>query len=48
MDLTADLSDVQKIVIDRLLKEDNSQKVIALWAGCSQSSVFKNISSTIR
>jgi len=43
MGKTADLTDVQKTVIDTLHKEGKSQKVIAKEAGCSQSAVSKHI-----
>ena len=40
---TADLTVVQKTTIDTLHKEGKTQKVIAKEAGCSQSSVSKQI-----
>lgn len=43
MGKTADLTDVQKTVIDTLHKEGKPQKVIAKEAGCSQSAVSKHI-----
>ncbi len=43
MGKTADLTVVQKTTIDTLHKEGKTQKVIAKEAGCSQSSVSKNI-----
>ena len=43
MGKTADLTVVQKTVIDTLYKEGRTQKVIALEAGCSQSAVSKHI-----
>ncbi len=43
MGKTADLTDVQKTVIDTLHKEGKPQKVIAKEAGCSQSAVSKYI-----
>ncbi len=43
MGKTADLTVVQKTIIDTLHKEGKTQKVIAKEAGCSQSSVSKQI-----
>ncbi len=43
MGKTADLTVVQKTTIDTLHKEGKTQKVIAKEAGCSPSSVSKNI-----
>ena len=43
MGKTADLTVVQKMTIDTLHKEGKTQKVIAKEAGCSQSSVSKQI-----
>ena len=43
MGKTADLTVVQKTTIDTLQKEGKTQKVIAKEAGCSQSSVSKQI-----
>ena len=43
MGKTADLTVVQKTTIDTLHKEGKTQKVIAKEAGCSQSSVSKQI-----
>lgn len=43
MGKTADLTVVQKTVIDTLHKEGKPQKVIAKEAGCSQSAVSKHI-----
>ncbi len=43
MGKTADLTVVQKTIIDTLHKEGKTQKVIAKEAGCSQSSVSKHI-----
>ncbi len=40
---TADLAMVQKMIIDTLLKEDNSQRVITETGGCSKSAVSKHI-----
>ena len=42
MGTTADLTVVQKTVIDNLHKEVKPQKVIARDAGCSQSAVSKH------
>ncbi|XP_073501769.1 uncharacterized protein [Phyllobates terribilis] len=47
MGKTADLTDVQKAVIDTLHKEGKSQKVIAKEAGCSQSAVSKYINGRL-
>ena len=43
MGKTADLTVVQKTIIDTLQKEGKPQKVIAKKAGCSQSAVSKHI-----
>ncbi|XP_076836103.1 uncharacterized protein LOC143481831 [Brachyhypopomus gauderio] len=43
MGKTADLTDVQKALIDMLHKEGKPQKAIAKEAGCSQSAVSKHI-----
>ncbi len=43
MGKTADLTVVQKTIIDSLHKEGKTQKVIAKEAGCSRSSVSKHI-----
>ncbi len=40
---TADLTDVQKTIIDTLHKEDKPQTLIAKEAGCSQSAVSKHV-----
>ncbi len=40
---TADLTMVQKTIIDTLYKEDKSQRVIAETGGCSMSAVSKHI-----
>nr|ACO51862.1 Transposable element Tc1 transposase [Aquarana catesbeiana] len=47
MGKTADLTVVQKTVIDTLHKEGKSQKVIAKEAGCSQSAVSKYINGKL-
>ncbi len=43
MGKTADLTVVQKIIIDTLHKEDKPQTFIAKEAGCSQSAVSKHV-----
>ncbi len=43
MGKTADLTDVQKTIIDTLHKEDKPQTFIAKEAGCSQSAVSKHV-----
>ncbi len=43
MGKTADLTVVQKKIIDPLHKEGNPQTFIAKEAGCSQSSVSKHV-----
>ncbi len=43
MGKTADLTVVQKTIIDTLHKEDNPQTFIAKEAGCSQSAVSKHV-----
>ncbi len=43
MGKTADLTVVQKTIIDTLHKEGKPQTVIAKEAGCSQSAVFKHV-----
>ena len=43
MGKTADLTVVQKTIIDTLHKEGKPQKVIAKEVGCSQSAVSKHI-----
>ncbi len=40
---TADFAMVQKTIIDTLHKENNSQRVITEWGGCSMSAVSKHI-----
>ncbi len=40
---TDDLAMVQKMIIDTLRKEDNSQRVITERGGCSRSAVSKHI-----
>ncbi len=40
---TADLAIVQKMIIDTLHKEGNSQMVITERGGCSRSAVSKHI-----
>ncbi len=40
---TADLTLVQKTIIDTLHKEGKPQKIIAKEAGCSQSAVSKHV-----
>ncbi len=40
---TADLANVQKTIIDTLLKEDKSQRVITERGSCSRSAVSKHI-----
>ena len=48
MGKTADLTVVQKTTIDTLHKEGKTQKVIAKEAGCSQSSVSKQINKAAK
>ncbi|KAI2656097.1 Nodulation protein NolR [Labeo rohita] len=48
MGKTADLTVVQKTIIDTLHKEEKSQKAIAKEAGCSQSAVSKYINRAFR
>ncbi|KAI2645440.1 Transposable element Tcb2 transposase [Labeo rohita] len=48
MGKTADLTVVQKTIIDTLHKEEKSQKAIAKEAGCSQSAVSKYINRVLR
>ncbi len=43
MGKTADLTVVQKTIIDTLHKEDKPQTFIAKEAGCSQSAVYKHV-----
>ncbi len=43
MGKTADLTVVQKIIIDTLHKEGNPQTLISKKAGCSQSAVSKHV-----
>ncbi len=43
MGKTADLTVVQKTIIDTIHKEDKPQTFIAKEAGCSQSAVFKHV-----
>ncbi len=43
MGKTADLTVVQKTIIDTLHKEDKPQTIIAKEAGCSQSAVSKHV-----
>ncbi len=43
MGKTADLTVVQKTIIDTLHKEGKPQTCIAKEAGCSQSAVFKHV-----
>ncbi len=43
MEKTADLTVVQKTIIDTLHKEDKPQTFIAKEAGCSQSAVSKHV-----
>ncbi len=40
---TADLAMVQNMIIDALLKESKSQRVITERGGCSRSAVSKHI-----
>lgn len=47
MGKTADLTAVQKTIIDTLHKEGKTRKVIAKEAGCSQSAVSKHISAKL-
>ncbi len=44
---TADLTVVQKTIIDTLHKEDKPQTFIAKEAGCSQSAVSKHINRKV-
>ncbi len=43
MGKTADLTIVQKTIIDNLHKESKTQRVITERSGCSQSAVSKHI-----
>ncbi len=43
MGKTADLAIVQKMIIDTLLIQGNSQKVMTERGGCSRSAVSKHI-----
>ncbi len=43
MEKTADLTVVQKTIVDTLHKEDKPQTLIAKEAGCSQSAVSKHV-----
>ncbi|KAL0147113.1 hypothetical protein M9458_057637 [Cirrhinus mrigala] len=47
MGKTADMTMVQKTIIDTLHKEDKSQKVITERGGCLQSATSKNIKSKV-
>ena len=47
MGKTADLTVVQKTIIDTLHKKSKTQKVIAKEAGCSQSAVSKHINGKL-
>ena len=47
MGKTADLTVVQKTIIDTMHKEGKTQKVIAKEAGCSQSAVSKHINGKL-
>src|SRR4029434_537889 len=47
MGKTADLTVVQKTIIDTLHKEGRTHKVIAKEAGCSQSAVSKHINGKL-
>ncbi len=40
---TADLAMIQNVIIDALLKEGKSQRVITESGGCSRSAVSKHI-----
>ncbi len=46
MGKTADLTVVQKTIIDTLYKEDKPQTFIAKEAGCSQSAVSKHVTES--
>ncbi len=48
MGKTADLTVVQKTIIDTLHKEDKPQTSIAKKAGCSQSAVSKHVNRKLR
>ncbi len=48
MGKTADLTVVQKTIIDTLHKEDKPQTFIAKEAGCSQSAVSKHVNRKLR
>ncbi len=48
MGKTADLTDVQKTILDTLHKEGKPQTLIAKEAGCSQSAVSKHVNRTLR
>ncbi len=48
MGKTADLTVVQKTIIDILHKEVKSQTLIAKEAGCSQSAVSKHVNRELR
>ncbi len=47
MGKTADLTVVQKTIIDTVHKEGKPQTFIAKEAGCSQSAVFKNVNKVV-
>ncbi len=47
MGKTADLTVVQKTIIDTLHKEGKPQTLIAKEAGCSQSAVSKHVNSKL-
>ncbi len=47
MGKTADLTVVQKTIIDTLHKEGKPQTFIAKEAGCSQSAVSKHVNRTL-
>ncbi len=47
MGKTADLTVVQKTIIDTLHKEGKPQTFIAKEAGCSQSAVFKHVNKVV-
>ncbi len=48
MGKSADLTVVQKTIIDNLHKEGKPQTFIAKEAGCSQSAVSKHVNRTFR
>ncbi len=45
MGKTADLTVVQKTIINTLHKEGKAQTLIAKEAGCSQSAVYKHVNT---